>query len=168
MFEGYLASPYSVLPTDDPAIRHLRFMEAVMAPGWAHKQGIWLYSPIAHTHPIAEHCHLPKSFNYWEAYDEVAIASCRNFYILTLPGWQASSGIQRELESAGKHPDKEIFYMRKLRAGEYIIALTARSKVWEDIRKALCQEPNCLALGNRCPKCKGTRLKREDTWHKLS
>lgn len=106
-FDGYLASPYS---HDSATVRHARFRSACLAAGWAIKNGLFLYSPIAHTHNIAEVCGLPLGFDFWEEYDAVGVGSCKDLYILKIPGWEESIGVWREINIA-EDMGKTIYFM---------------------------------------------------------
>ncbi len=132
MFDGYLCSPYSVIGEDDPAIREQRFMEAVLATGWAHRQGIMMYSPIAHTHPIATHCKLPTGFDFWRRYDEAGILACRQVYLLVIPGWNDSKGILHEMALAVKHK-KSVLLLKKQLPGVYRKETRPAKRIYEEI-----------------------------------
>ena len=89
----YLASPYS---HPDAAVRERRFREVAAAAGRMMRTGIFPFSPIAHTHPIAVECDLPKGWDFWERFDRAFIARCSELWVLTLDGWQDSKGVTAE------------------------------------------------------------------------
>ena len=93
----YLASPYS-----DPLItvRLRRFETACKVAAKLMAEGIFVYSPIAHTHPIAEASNLPLGFEFWERYDRAILQCCHKMIVIQLPGWEQSKGIAAELEIA--------------------------------------------------------------------
>lgn len=91
----YLASPYS---HGDVAIRKLRFEQACFVAGRLMQQGHLIFSPIAHTHPIATRCNLPLGFDYWQRYDQEMLDACASLVVLTLPGWELSLGVTSELQ----------------------------------------------------------------------
>lgn len=93
----YLASPYSSQYT---GVREQRFSEACLAAGLLLNQGVFVFSPIAHSHPIAEKCDLPKGFDFWGDYDEVMLSLCEEILVLQLPGWESSSGVCTDIEIA--------------------------------------------------------------------
>ena len=95
----YLASPYS---HPDSAIKEDRFVQACKAAGNLIAKGYIVYSPIAHTHPIAVHCNLPTSWDYWAKVDRIMIAMCDTLVVLQLPGWQESRGVIAEIEIAAE------------------------------------------------------------------
>jgi nucleoside 2-deoxyribosyltransferase len=98
----YLASPYS---HPDPAVKHERFLAACRAAGSLIQQGVHVFSPIAHTHPIALACDLPGGWEFWAEYDRLMIAACDELHVLMLDGWRQSAGVQAEMliaETLGK------------------------------------------------------------------
>lgn len=95
----YLASPYS---SKDPQLEEERFEAACKVT--AHlitEQGLHVISPIAHTRPIAKYG-LPGDWAFWKEYDTNLINRCDELYVLRLPGWKESVGVQAEIEIARK------------------------------------------------------------------
>ena len=95
----YLACPYSDERRD---VRVERFEKANWASAHLMSKGEHVFSPISHTHPIAEAGGLPLGFDYWEAYDRAVLDCCKAVYVLTLPGWQESVGVQAEIRIASE------------------------------------------------------------------
>ena len=95
----YLASPYY---HKDPEIREARFIAACTKAGELMNQGYFIYCPIAHSHPIAVQCELPKDWSFWEQYDIEYIKWVDEVWVLMLPGWDQSTGIKAEIEIAKK------------------------------------------------------------------
>lgn len=93
----YLASPYSHA---DPEVMEARFEAVCREAAVLMEHGLHVYSPIAHTHPIAVRGDLPKEWPYWEAYDRVMLAASTEVYVLQLEGWDASKGVSAEIEIA--------------------------------------------------------------------
>ena len=90
----YLASPYS---HDDDAMMLWRFERAAEAAAYLMRQGLLVFSPIAHTHPIAQFG-LPKGWDFWKQYDSAFMDVCLGgIVVLALPGWVASKGVQAEI-----------------------------------------------------------------------
>ena len=102
----YLASPYS---HPDPAVREHRFDEACRAAAAFTKFGQYVFSPIAHSHPIAKHG-APTDWKFWEAYDRKFIEWCNLFGVLRLDGWQISVGVQAEIQIA-RELKKPVWYL---------------------------------------------------------
>ncbi len=93
----YLACPYS---HENPAVRHDRFRKANLAAGALMRQGLYVFSPISQTHPIAEACSLPLGFDYWHEYDRAILSVCSALYILAIDGWDTSKGVLAEIKIA--------------------------------------------------------------------
>jgi hypothetical protein len=93
----YLASPYS---HPEEAVREARFVDACMAAGALMAAGLHVFSPIAHTHPIAVRCDLPTGWDFWEAQDTAYLNACAGVIVLMLPGWIDSKGIMGEVAIA--------------------------------------------------------------------
>ncbi len=93
---AYLASPYS---HPDPAVMQERFEQACKAAAELMRVGVMVFSPIAHSHPIAQYG-LPKEWGFWQEYDRIMLAKCDRIIVLMLPGWQTSAGVRNELRFA--------------------------------------------------------------------
>ncbi len=89
----YLASAYS---HPDPHVREWRFREACRAAANLLRAGITVFSPIAHSHPIAQFG-MPTSWEFWSQVDREYLARCDVLAVLTLPGWRESVGVQAEI-----------------------------------------------------------------------
>lgn len=94
---AYLSSPYS---SANRHTRHRRFRIVCRVAGRLIAQGQLVYSPIAHTHPIALLQQLPTEFSYWEAFDRAMITACSRFLVLTIQGWEESVGVCAEMRIA--------------------------------------------------------------------
>jgi hypothetical protein len=90
----YLACPYSHA---DRAVRIARFNAANKAAGDLMKRGHIVFSPISHTHPIAEECELPKGWDFWESFDRAYLSASKLMVVLCLDGWQTSTGVTAEI-----------------------------------------------------------------------
>jgi nucleoside 2-deoxyribosyltransferase len=91
----YLASPYFSI---DPAIRERRYHLACLAAGKMLAQGLKVYSPIVHNHPIASLVELPKDWAFWREVDLLMLSRCDCLCVLCLEGWDKSVGVRAELE----------------------------------------------------------------------
>lgn len=89
----YLASPYSHA---DEAVREARFRAVCRHAAHMMRAGRFVFSPIAHTHPIAAFG-LPGDWAYWEQYDRAMLARCSELIVLMLDGWRESKGVQAEI-----------------------------------------------------------------------
>ena len=93
----YLASPYSHRSVE---VRDQRFRQACVAAGKLMKQGHVVFSPIAHTHPIAELVDLPKDWAFWARQDLFFLSESDRLVVLRLAGWQESRGVRAEIKYA--------------------------------------------------------------------
>lgn len=89
----YLASPYS---HPDPEVREQRFQAVCRAAARLMREGEQVFSPIAHTHPIAMAGCLPGDWEFWREYDEEMLSHAGKFTILTLRWWSLSKGVHDE------------------------------------------------------------------------
>lgn len=89
----YLASPYS---HHNKEVREHRFDYAarVMAlmSTW---DDIVIFSPICHSHPIALYNN-QMSFTFWERLDREFLKWADEMWVLPLPGWKESTGVNAE------------------------------------------------------------------------
>lgn len=93
----YLATPYS---HPDPAVQESRFHAACIIAGRLISRGEMVFCPIAHNHPIADKCELPKGFDYWRKFDQAMIRSCSKVVVCKMEGWADSLGIAAEIRIA--------------------------------------------------------------------
>jgi hypothetical protein len=73
---------------------------AVEVAGFFLMKGVYVYSPIAHCHPIVVACDLPKGWDFWQKYDECMIDRCDALLVLKAQGWIDSKGVQEEVRLA--------------------------------------------------------------------
>lgn len=103
----YLATPYN---HPDPAVREERFNLACLAAATLMQNGVHLFCPIAHTHPIALQGNLPCDWDYWQEYDRLMLNSCTELWIVQMDGWDQSEGIKGEIKIA-RELNKRVFYL---------------------------------------------------------
>lgn len=91
----YLASPYSKYPS---GIFHAHIAACKQA-ALLIKAGVSVYSPIAHSHSIAEHGGLdPLDHDIWLPADKPTAEAAGGLIVLKLEGWSRSFGITQEIE----------------------------------------------------------------------
>ena len=92
---SYLATPYSKFPRGLEAA----FIEACKLTARLIETGLHVYSPIAHTHPVAIHGKLDAmDQNLWKDFDAAMLNVCRVLIVAHMDGWEESSGIAHEIE----------------------------------------------------------------------
>lgn len=103
----YLATPYN---HHDSLVREQRFTLACLAAATLMKEGIHLFCPIAHTHPIALQGSLPSGWDYWKEYDRLMLEACHELWIVQMEGWDRSEGIKGEVLIA-RELDKPVYFL---------------------------------------------------------
>lgn len=93
----YIASPYS---DPDPAVMEQRFDAVARYAGQLMNEGLVVYSPIVHCHPIAVRVGLPRTWDFWKKFDTEMIRRATELQVLMVPGWRESKGIAAEVEIA--------------------------------------------------------------------
>ena len=95
----YLACPYT---DHDPQVKEARFQAVNQMSARLIQEGYFVFSPISHTHPIALAGELPGHWEFWEAYDRSFLDWADEVFVLQLPGWETSKGVQGEIQYAGE------------------------------------------------------------------
>jgi hypothetical protein len=93
----YLATVYS---HPDPAVMEARFDIACRIAGAMMRRGDLVFSPIAHTHPIAVRCELPRGWEFWQQYDHDMLTAAASVVVAKMDGWQDSKGVAGEIKLA--------------------------------------------------------------------
>lgn len=90
----YLASPYSGFPDGIEAA----FAEVADIAGQLIKEGISVFSPIAHSHMICEYAGLDHySHDLWMRMDEPFMRAADAICVVQMEGWAKSKGVGLEL-----------------------------------------------------------------------
>lgn len=99
---SYVATPYSKYPDG----LHRAFIDASIIIAKLIDKGIYAYSPICHTHPVAIYGGLdPLDHNLWLEFDQAMMKVSSSLIVAHLEGWNRSFGIAHEIEffsAAGK------------------------------------------------------------------
>lgn len=116
----YLAVPYS---HKKDKIKRKRFRIVNEVAATLFKKGLWVFSPISHTHPIKICGEMSGDWNYWAAYDEFNLSHCDYLYVLMLRGWEKSVGVRGEIEYATQNeiPIEYINYNRETKEIDFWI-----------------------------------------------
>lgn len=93
----YLASPYSHPEERIRIRRYLLTREFV----WHHLQlGVSLFSPIVYAHQFARDFSAPIDAASWQFFNDDVLELCNAMWILTLPEWDKSVGVNAEIAYA--------------------------------------------------------------------
>jgi hypothetical protein len=91
----YLATPYTKYPDG----MDVAFEAAAIVAGRLMKERVKVYSPVAHTHPLATYAKIdPTDRAIWLPGDEAMMQACHLCAVAELPGWHCSSGVARGIE----------------------------------------------------------------------
>jgi len=93
----YLAAPYT---HDDPKVREARFQAVNRTAASLMAHGVRVFSPISHSHPIAQCGNLPDQWAFWREQDLPILELCGRLVVLMLDGWTQSTGVQAEMAAA--------------------------------------------------------------------
>lgn len=92
----YLATPYTKYPKGIERA----FEEASTLAAHLLIAGIKVYSPIAHTHPLAKYSHLdPLDHSIWLPFDQAMMDACDALIVAHMTGWEDSYGVTHEIET---------------------------------------------------------------------
>ena len=98
----YLATPYSKYPDGIKAA----FEDAAINTAALVLQGIPVFSPIAHTHPVAVYGGIdPYDHDIWIPADKPLMGAAHGLLVVKMEGWEESYGIGIEIahfKAAGK------------------------------------------------------------------
>lgn len=103
----YLATPYSKY---EPGIE-CAFKDAAALAARLMVLGVKVYSPIAHTHPLAVYGGIdPLDHSIWLPFDEAIMAASAALVVAQMQGWRESKGVAHEIEFFTR-AEKPIFYL---------------------------------------------------------
>lgn len=98
----YVATPYSKYPL---GLEHA-FRDAARLTGELLKRGLSVYSPIAHTHPIAKYADIDLlDHDIWLPFDAALMSKSDALIVARMDGWEESYGVGEEIKAfkaAGK------------------------------------------------------------------
>jgi hypothetical protein len=94
---SYLAAPYT---HKEHSVMVERFLRINKVAAQLMARGEYIYSPISHTHPLAEAAQLPRHWEFWKGYDRCMLSRSQRLYVLIIDGWMESTGVQAEIEIA--------------------------------------------------------------------
>lgn len=110
----YLATPYSKYPKGIERA----FTKAARITGRLIAEGVNVFSPIAHTHSVAQYADLdPLDHKIWLPYDEAIMNRMDALVVCMMEGWEASYGLKHEIRYFISL-DKAVLYLDPNLVGE--------------------------------------------------
>lgn len=102
---NYLCSVYSYRPEGVSDEEHLALMQKryEYARKRTHEflmEGLCVFSPITHCHPMAQEHTMPRTWDFWGNLDRQFIIASQAVFVLMMPHWEDSVGITAELQWA--------------------------------------------------------------------
>lgn len=115
MKKVYLAIPYS-------GMEESSYHQATKATAKFMNDGINVFSPITHSHPLHKEYNMPGTWNFWQKVDYQYLDWADEVYVIVPEeGYDKvlnSTGVQAEMAYA-KHQDKPVTILRLEQNGEY-------------------------------------------------
>jgi len=93
----YLACPFSHTLK---SVQEARFDEVNKKAAELMEEGHIVFSPISHSVPINAHFRDEKDLDFWLRQDLPLLEMCDEVWVLALPGWKESLGVQAEMVHA--------------------------------------------------------------------
>lgn len=101
-----MATPYSKYKEGvEAAFRH-----SAKAAGHLFNNGVVIFAPICHSHPIAAINNIGGTIETWAILDEPFLNNAIGIIVIKMPGWDESTGIAWEIEYM-KSLNKPVLYM---------------------------------------------------------
>ena len=100
----YLASPYTHADDMVMELRAARIAQ-IAAKLQAENTDVAFFSPIAHGHALAvtrEGANLPVTYDFWKNHCETFISKCDELWVVCIPGWGDSLGVEAETVYASR------------------------------------------------------------------
>ena len=103
----YLGTPYTKFPDGIEAA----FIAAAQITAALLRRGVKVYSPIAHTHPVAVYGRIdPLDLSIWLPFDEAMMARSDALLVAQMESWEISKGLAHEVDYFLTH-DKPVLYL---------------------------------------------------------
>lgn len=90
----YLASPYT---HSDPTVEDQRFEQICQIAGDLILKGYHIFCPIAAAHTISRAKNITGRWEFWQEFDRKMLDACDELWVVDMPGWQESVGINGEI-----------------------------------------------------------------------
>ncbi len=103
----YLSAPYTTGP--DPVEKRQADIDRATAFLMQHA-GVYVFSPITYEKPLKDVYGENMSWEFWGPKDAEMVSRCDELWVLCLPNWENSRGVNYEINEAKKF-GKPIHYL---------------------------------------------------------
>ena len=93
----YLACPYA---HEDSRVMEYRVMQSDLCAAYLISNGWSVHSPISQNHRVDRVGLFPRTWEFWKEQDIPILLRCDVLHVLTLEGWNTSTGVTAEILSA--------------------------------------------------------------------
>ena len=93
----YIASPYN---HPDKDIVQSNYVAAISYAAKLTSEGQVPISPIAYGHNLLDYADMPSDWEFWKHFCHTFLDKCTELHVLTIEGWDKSSGVAGEIERA--------------------------------------------------------------------
>jgi hypothetical protein len=115
----YLASPYSHAESH---VRAERFDAVALATAYVMEEfGYVVYSPIVHSHVVAQYLDNELDHKFWLTQDLSHIATCNELWVYKIEGWDTSFGVSWEIGLCNGL-DIEVKYLEREEVYDWAVA----------------------------------------------
>jgi hypothetical protein len=109
----YISNPYTHKDASVMNLRAARVAQLTAKLQVQHKDTHTLLSVIVHGHEIANTKDgeaLPHTWDYWEKHDYNILKRCDEMWVMCMPGWDRSVGVNAEIDFCREHNISVKFY----------------------------------------------------------
>lgn len=124
----YIASPYT---NASPTIVHENFVEVSKFAAKLCSKGYIAFSPITYGHTLLEYNDMPSDWSFWKNFCLSFLQRSDELWVLMLPGWEISRGVQEEINYA-KENNIPVYSVSPLKNVNDIILLPYDSSAKND------------------------------------
>lgn len=104
----YLATPYS---HPQKYVVEARVAKVNQLTAELMSAGLFIFSPISHTHGPAMVGELPKGWEFWQTFDEIILSRCDGIIVHMDHGWGVSTGVRAEIAMMSRL-NKPVYYLQ--------------------------------------------------------
>lgn len=124
----YLAIPYS---HESDEIMEARYRAATRIAGQRATNNRVVFSPITHSHAMAELYDMPRDWDFWRDQDVPFLDWADEVRVVKAHGWRESTGVQAEIKYAEEN-DMPVRYLDPVKHGMKVVGISGRKRSGKD------------------------------------